>query len=207
MNDMAYLQQISAENRSAPAGNALSDLFSGKTFKILSVLVVVTLVVILALSVISAAMPKPTTVDSDLSRIYLRSESLLETIKTYNSSVKSSELRAAGASLSAVLTDLSSNSAATLESAYGLKTSDLKLSSADSALLSKTSDALASAKLNGLLDRSYASELSYQISHLLLLEDSALSKTSDSAVSDYLASSKSSLENLNLVFSNFSETK
>lgn len=207
MNDMAYLQQISAENRSAPASNALSDLFSGKTFKILSVLVVVTLVVILALSVISAAMPKPATVDSDLSRIYLRSESLLETIKTYNSSVKSSELRAAGASLSAVLTDLSSSSAATLESAYGLKTSDLKLSSADSALLSKTSDALASAKLNGLLDRSYASELSYQISHLLLLEDSALSKTSDSAVSDYLASSKSSLENLNLVFSNFSETK
>ena len=204
---MAYLQQISAENRPASSGNSLGDLFSGKAFKIAGIFTVVALVIIIALSIISAAMPKPVTAESDLSRIYLRSNTLLDTIKTYNSSVKSSELRAAGASLSAVLTDLSSSTSSTLETSYDIKASDLSLPSVDAVALEKSATALSSAKLNGILDRSYASELSYQISYLILLEDSALSKSLDSTAADYLSTSRSSLITLQASFSNFSETK
>ena len=206
MNDMAYLQQISAEARPAPASNSLGDLFSSKAFKLVGIFAIVTLVIVLALSIISAAMPKPATAEDDLSRIYLRTNSLLETLKTYNSSVKSSELRAAGASLSAVLTDLSSSSASSLESLYGTETKSLALTSADATSLEKTSNTLAAAKLNGLLDRYYASELSYQISYLILLEDSALSKLPASAA-DHLSTSRSSLTTLQTTFQNFSETK
>ena len=72
MNDMAYLQQISAEARPAPASNSLGDLFSSKAFKLVGIFAIVTLVIVLALSIISAAMPKPATAEDDLSRIYLR---------------------------------------------------------------------------------------------------------------------------------------
>ena len=185
MNDMAYLQQISAQNRPAPS-SPFSSLFEDRRFRIAGIFAVIAIIIVIALSVITAAMPKPATADAELSRLYLRSNSLLETVKTYNSSVKSSELRAAGASLTAVLTDLNSSTATSLE---------------------KSSAALASAKLNGLLDRSYASELSYQISYLILLEDSALSKTSNAAISDYLTTSRASLVTLNATFSNFSETR
>ncbi|MBQ8996810.1 hypothetical protein IJ095_02170 [Candidatus Saccharibacteria bacterium] len=204
MNDMAYLQQISAGTNPSPAS---SSLFSGRAFRLLGIFAAAALVIILALALLSAATPKESSLDVELSRINLRASSLNELISSYNSSVKSSSLRASGASLSVLLTELASSSSSSLETLYGISASDLSLSSDDAALLDKSSSALESARLNGILDRAYASELSYQISHLLILEELALSKSSNSAVSDYLSSSYSSLTTLQSSFSNFSETK
>jgi len=204
MNDMAYLQQISAGTNPSPAS---SSLFSGRAFRLLGIFATAALVIILALALLSAATPKESSLDVELSRINLRASSLNELISSYNSSVKSSSLRASGASLSVLLTELASSSSSSLETLYGISASDLSLSSDDAALLDKSSSALESARLNGILDRAYASELSYQISHLLILEELALSKSSNSAVSDYLSSSYSSLTTLQSSFSNFSETK
>ena len=204
MNDMAYLQQISAGTNPSPAS---SSLFSGRAFRLLGLFAAAALVIILALALLSAATPKESSLDVELSRINLRASSLNELISSYNSSVKSSSLRASGASLSVLLTELASSSSSSLETLYGISASDLSLSSDDAALLDKSSSALESARLNGILDRAYASELSYQISHLLILEELALSKSSNSAVSDYLSSSYSSLTTLQSSFSNFSETK
>ena len=207
MNDMAYLQQISATNRPTPASGSLAALFHDKMFRLVGILVVVALLILGALAIISASMPQPTTAADELSRIYLRSVTLSETVKSYNSSVKSSELRADGASLSAVLADLSSNSATILSSAYQLETKSLSSPQQDTESLAKTADTLSQAKLNGLLDRYYASELSYQISYLILLEDSALTKTDDTAIRDYLTTSRSSLQTLQASFAKFSEAK
>ena len=204
MNDMAYLQQISVGTNPSPAP---SPLFSGKAFKLLGLFAGIALFLILLLTLVSALTPKETSLDTELSRIYLRASSLNEMVTSYNSSVKSSSLRASGASLSVLLTELSTSSASSLDTLYGLKSDKLSLSAEDSALLDKSTTALESARLNGILDRAFASEMSYQISHLLILEDLALSKSSDPAVSSYLESSRSSLTTLQSSFSNFSETK
>ena len=159
----------------------------------------------LGLVLITVLTPEEVTAETELSRIYLRSDSLLGTIDSYNKYVKSSSLRAAGSSFSSVLTELRTNTETSLKESYGVTASKLNLSASDERMIDALNEKLEHARLNSLLDRHYASEMSYQISQLIVLEDAALEKTSDSSITSYLESTKSSLELLKNTFSNFSE--
>ena len=202
MNDLEYLNQISAQVPQKPAG-----FFSDKKTRTLFGILGGVLLLSIILAVVVMTLPKPSSASDELSRLYLRSDAVNKLITTYNKSVKSSSLRSHGTSLSTVLTDLKTSSSSTLKDSYGITPSSLALSAEDSALVQKSASALETARLNGILDRSYASELAYQISHLLILEDLARSKTSDAYIREYLDSSSASLQALESEFSNFSDSK
>ena len=204
MNDMAYLQSISADV--APAKPASSSLLGGLNFRKVGIFAGVALFIIILLAVLSAALPSKATLSDDLSRIYLRSDALLTSLQAYTPYVKDSTLRAHGADLSTSLTELKAASESAL-SASGAKPDASALPAEDTALIDSLNANLEKARLNGILDRHYALEFDYQIRYLLLLEDSALQKSDNSALSASLSSSYRSLETLRLTFSSFSESK
>lgn len=200
MNDLDYLNQISAP--AAPAKTPFLD----KKFKIVFVILAIVIVLFIAISSILSSLPQESTVEIELGRLYNNSSSIISTINTYNSSIKSSDLRSAGASLNTILTELTSDTENSLKTVYALTPTSFALTSEDSAALDKTNSTLESAKLNALLDDYYASEISYQISRLLIIEDLILAKTSSPTIVEPISSSYSSLEQLKNTFSGFSET-
>ena len=202
MNDLEYLNQISAKPAPAPTG------FFDKKTKLIAIIGGVVLFLAIVLMIVSGGSSKSdATESSELSRLYLRASSLEETVNNNLKSLKSSSLRSSAASLSALLTEAKSSSSTVLESSFGIKTSSLKPSSEDTKLIDTTNKALESARLNGILDRKFASEMHYQIELFLLIENSVLKKTSNESLSSYLTSSYESLSRLSETLYSFSESK
>ena len=202
MNDLEYLNSISPNTaQGKPAGSFPPKPVKIAFFALLGLIVVS----VLALLLITLFTPAEVNPSADLASVYLRASSLEETVSTYNSKVKSPSLRAAGTTLNTILTDLKSRSSETLTKTYGVKLKSLAPSASEKSSFDATSKKLETARLNGILDRTYASEISYQISHLLLAEETALPNISDKSTIEYLSSSYTSLANLLETFSSFSE--
>ena len=202
MNDFDYLNEISAKT---PVEKPAAPLFDKKLKILLFTLIGVVVVVVATLLLVVALTPAETNPVSELSELNLRSTSLQKTLSTYNSKVKSSKIRSAGTTLSTSLLALETSTQSTIKDSYGIESSSLSLSASSQSLLDSTTKNLESARLNGLLDRYFAKEMAYQIAHLLLLEETALSKTSDPAVKEYLESSHDSLSHSYETFSSFVE--
>lgn len=202
MNDLEYLNSISA---STIPPKPTAPLFN-KTVKIIfGAFIGIIFIAIAALLLIPILTPEEVNPSADLSSVYFRASSLEKIVSSYNSKVSSASLRAAGTSLDAVLTDLSSRSSQTLTEKYHINPQKLSVSTSEQNSFETTTSKLETARLNGLLERSYASEVSYQISRLLIVEKSVLGKNPDTATQEYITSSYDSLSHLYDSFSNFSE--
>jgi len=195
MNSLEYLNQISVPLKSSATAPSLLDKINKKVALIvLGVLgaLIFGLVIFSILKSRSLEIPEL----APLNSLYLRIDSLSKTIETYNPKVKSPSLRSTGQSLSIILAKNRSELSSLLASDYGEEAATL---TADNSLLDEIKEyetSLEKARLNGILDRNYASELAYQISVLLIYETSAASKTSNSSVDSFVKSSTSSLETL-----------
>ena len=199
MNDLEYLNQISAgvNRQQKPVG-----FFDKKMKIIFGVFAAVLLLFIVLIAANGSSQTPEVTAASELNRLYSRSNELIKTISDYNGSVRSSSLRSTGTSLSTLLTEVSSTSASYLGEA---KTDELTPDDAQN--LADLTASLESARLNGILDRHYASEMYFQIRYLLIIEDSVRSRTGDANLKSYLNSSYASLSHLGETFNNFSESK
>ncbi len=199
MNDLEYLNQISAgvNRQQKPVG-----FFDKKMKIIFGVFAGVLLLFIVLIAANGSSQTPEVTATSELNRLYSRSNELIKTISDYNGSVRSSSLRSTGASLSTLLTEVSSTSASYL----GDTKSD-ELTADDAQNLTDLVASLENARLNGILDRHYASEMYYQIRYLLIIEDSVRNRTADANLKSYLDSSYTSLSHLGETFNNFSESK
>ncbi|MBQ1528579.1 hypothetical protein IIZ77_02960 [Candidatus Saccharibacteria bacterium] len=199
MNDLEYLNQISAGVNQQPKPTGFFD----KKMKIVfGILAGVLILFIILLAAGGSSKAPEVTATSELNRLYTRSNELIKTVSTYNGSVRSSSLRSTGTSLSTLLTELSSTSASYL--------GDAKVDDADpddAQNLTELNNTLEKARLNGILDRNYAHEMDYQIRYLLIIEDSVREKTTDANLKSYLTSSAESLSRLGDTFNNFSESK
>ncbi|MBR3233196.1 hypothetical protein IKF74_02885 [Candidatus Saccharibacteria bacterium] len=199
MNDLEYLNQISAGVNQQPKPTGFFD----KKMKIVVGVFAGVLLLFIVLLIAGGSSKTPEiTATSELNRLYTRSNELIKTVSAYNGSVRSSSLRSTGTSLSTLLTELSSTSASYLGDA---KTDELDPDDAKN--LAEFSYTLEKARLNGILDRSYAHEMDYQIRYLLIIEDSVREKTTDANLKSYLTSSAESLSRLGDTFNNFSESK
>ncbi len=202
MNDLEYLNQISAGvNQPAKTG-----LFDKKMKIVLAALVGVVLLLVILLSVAGGSSKPDVTLASELSRLYTRTNELNKTITTYNPSVHHSTLRSNGASLSTLLVEISSTSSSYLTHDLAIELSAIAAPESDNTIISNLNASLENARLNGVLDRKYASEMYYQIIYLLNIEDSVDKRTSDSSLKSFLESSKNSLLLLEDAFHNFSES-
>lgn len=201
MNDLEYLNQISV--KPAPAK---PTLFDKKTKLTLIISAIALFFAIIIIAVAGSSQSSEPTAISELSRLQQRSSALEQALTTYTPSVKSSALRSSAASLSTILAELKSTTSAHF-TATGATLEDYPLTATDSSQIAAMNTSLEKARLNGILDRTFAHELDYQIRYLIIIEDSTLAKSSDTSLNTFLKSSKSSLEHLRDTFASFSESK
>lgn len=172
MNNLEYLNHISQSNRPVKPVKKQSSLPIGKIIKLLLGGFVVTMVLIAVGVLINTGDKRAV----DLTRqLYSRVNSVNSTINQYNKLLKSSQLRSIGYSLSGTLTGTSSQLSAYLtsqnsnskESAFALSSQAAAEEAAMFESANSVNAQLNNAKLNGLLDRNYASQLHLQISLMM----------------------------------------
>ena len=203
MDSEAYLNRISASNRKS---KNVGGIFSSIWVKIL---ITVTAVVLLII-VFSNLMTPSEGVKDKLQALKLHTSSLTKTINTYQSRVKSSVLRSSTASLNSILVNTTSNLTNYIADKY--KTKDDKSVSAsikkkEEKLTTARDNELFEARINGLLDRTFASKMAYEITVLTTREKEILKLTKNDDLKNILNDSLNSLDNLYNSFNNYSEAR
>ena len=203
MDSEAYLNRISASNRKS---KNVGGIFSSIWVKIL---IAVTAVVLLII-VFSNLMTPSEGVKDKLQALKLHTSSLTKTINTYQSRVKSSVLRSSTASLNSILVNTTSSLTNYIADKY--KTKDDKSVSAsikkkEEKLTTARDNELFEARINGLLDRTFASKMAYEITVLTTREKEILKLTKNDDLKNILNDSLNSLDNLYNSFNNYSEAR
>lgn len=203
MDSEAYLNRISASNRKS---KNVGGIFSSIWVKIL---IAVTAVVLLII-IFSNLMTPSEGVKDKLQALKLHTSSLTKTINTYQSRVKSSVLRSSTASLNSILVNTTSNLTNYIADKY--KTKDDKSVSAsikkkEEKLTTARDNELFEARINGLLDRTFASKMAYEITVLTTREKEILKLTKNDDLKNILNDSLNSLDNLYNSFNNYSEAR
>ncbi|MBR3248508.1 hypothetical protein IKF89_00550 [Candidatus Saccharibacteria bacterium] len=144
------------------------------------------------------------------SKLYLHLDGTAAAIQEYQNYVRSSDLRSSSASLYGVLTDTSSGLEKYLTEKYDIKKvkdTDKKLQEKATAAKDELTGELFEAKINGILDRTFAHKMAYEISIIKAEESELYNKTNSEVLKEVLNKSHESLTNLYDKFNDFSETK
>lgn len=205
MDGQEYLNQISASNRPMKPQRNVGSFFSSIYFK-LGVGAVVILIITMILGMVLGSQ---TGTEDKCIGLKLRLDKTSEVITEYQPSLKSSLLRSLSASLKGIFTNTSSQLGTYMAGAYGYEDGKAKESMIEEADLNK--DALMNdffeAKINGLLDRTYAHKMTLEIYGVMSDEAGIVNSTSDENLKSLLVGSYDSLKNLYTQFNDFSETK
>lgn len=206
MDSQDYLNQISAMARpQKPAKKGLMGVFSSKYFK--WGLVAVGLIIVMA--IFGSILGSRVTLEERLTDLKLRLDRTVEVIDEYQPSVKSSLLRSLSGSLKGITSNTSTQLTNYMTEAYNFDASKIKEAVVleSDAQRDELMNELFSAKINGLLDRTYAHKMTLEIYTTMSDEAGLINDTSDSALRELLTSSYNSLNNLYTEFNDFSETK
>ena len=203
MDNQAYLDKISAQNRPVKSGGFLqSPIF--KPLLVGAIAVVIFLIILIAKSG-----GNNNTLENRVAALNLHVDNLSSTINTYQSSVKSSILRSNSATLRSILSSTSSTLSNLSSSLKKSKESglDKNTKAKETALAKELEDDLFNAKINGLLDRTYARKMAYEISIITAREADIIKSIKSEDTKAALESSRSSLLTIYDSFNNFSEAK
>jgi len=205
MDNFAYLDQISASTNAtnssvAPGNSFFGALFGKKSTRILLLSAVVAIILCIIFAIINSIVNRET---DYVPRLSLRTTNLSSMVTEYTPTVKSSSLRAAGSSLASILDNMSSNLTTSLGEDYEVSEPVAK---EEAEVLSSLTTALYEAKINGVLDRTYARQFAYQIVNLLALIEEAKNSTDDATLKTKLTSSEESLSNIYPAFADYSDT-
>lgn len=203
MNNVDYLNQISASSKKSKS--ASDSLLSSKPL-IISLIAATVLAIFL---IIFGIVRDNTTSDTKLlTQLGLRLNNFSTSVSNYNPYVKSSSLRSSGASLSSALEATTLNLKPILEEEkINLDKADKKLLDSETSHAEALNNSLEAGKLNGILDRTYASEMALQISLLISLESELYNHTKDDSLKSILSNSFENLKTLYPNFNDFSDTK
>ncbi len=209
MDSQDYLNQIAASARpKAPPKKGVGGILSSKYFK--WGMIALGAFVLIAIVGGVLMMNRGTTTEEKCVNLKLRLDQTNVVISEYQQYVKSSSLRSLSVSLKGIFTSTSSKLASFMTSAYGLEERNIDKAAEEEAKL--TADGLSSelfaAKINGLLDRTFAHKMSLEIYSVMGEEMTIYNSTSDTetALREILSSSYDSLNNLYTQFNDFSET-
>lgn len=202
MDNLSYLNQISASAAPPSTKKSTSPLpfLQQKGFRIFIIIAGAIIVLSIIFGIISSIFNRET---DYVPRLQLRTTNLYSTITDYSSQIKSSSLRAANSSLATIIGNMSDTLSTYIDPKYEIPP---KVEEEEEAISSELSAALFEAKINGLLDRTYARQLAYSISIILSLEEEALSHTSDQSIKAYLTTSAENLNKILPAFSEYSDT-
>lgn len=199
MNNLEYLNQISAENRPQKTS---SSLFQSKKLRFTLIGLTFISLLLLASSFFSDIGKE----SKELAiRSQLRSSNLIATINLYNRQVKSSALRAIGLSLSSTLNETTLKLDEELKSKLNYKKPPEKLQSEEQTSHNTLNLTLKNAELNGYLDRVYVRELTLQVALLIALNSEVIHKPAHKNFKSILEKSNQNLNQLHQELSNFSD--
>ena len=191
MDNLEYLNHIAQSNRPTRAARA-----SASTSLIIKILLA-GLVLFFILLAIGSTLGNRTAKVSDLTKqLYVRTENLNSTLTTYNPHLKSSQLRAIGLSLSGTLTAASSQLSTYLNSVSSSKNAlvpNAEIAASEADVANALDQALENAKLNGILDRTYATQIQLQVSLILSMISQLSARADDEELSTILVNYLSSL--------------
>lgn len=204
MDSEAYLNRISASNRRRKVGG--NSFLNSIWFKVI-------IGVVLGVSIFmifSSILGSGESVKDKLTALKLHTTNLSKTISTYQPRVKSSSLRSNTASLNGVLTNATNGITNYMTEKY--KTKDDKnisktLKKKEEDLTKKLEDELFNARINGLLDRTFASKMAYEITVISTRSKEILKLTKNDDLKNILNTSLNSLDNLYNSFNNYSEAR
>lgn len=205
MDNLEYLQQIAKANRPLPPAQPVKSQTST-----LIKIIVGGIVAFIAVVILGIALGNMGAKTGDLAKqIYVRANNLNTTVTTYNKSLKSSRLRSISTSLSGTLINTTGQLSTYLGS---LKEGDKNaLIPSESVLNSETelanalNTSLNNAKLNGILDRTYAHQISLQVSLLLSLEAQLIARQPDQPLLSIIEQSYSSLSTIQTSLEEYSD--
>jgi hypothetical protein len=163
--------------------------------KLLGVGIILTILIIALGSMFGAKQAKGKELAESL---YLRMGNLSQTIQDYNTYVKSTELRSMAIVLQSELDGTAPKLSSVLSSDFGFdpKKPIAKVVNSEKDHKEYLNSVLLDARLNGILDRTYANLLTAEVGDLIFLESDLYSKTSSSAMKELLDKSSANLENL-----------
>ena len=163
MDRQEYLNQISnVDNTNVPAKSPKSGIFASKFFWV-GIIGVVGFIIIMVIGL--ALGNKGGGPKEELYALLRRMTNTSKIANDYRSDLKSSDLRANGASLVSVLSTTKSKLSDYVNTKYKIKEKDLpkKLLTTEDTARDGLSDALFNAKINGLLDSTYATKMAEEI--------------------------------------------
>ena len=138
-------------------------------------------------------------------RLRLRLENTADVISDYQDDIRSPALRAHGASLKSVLSSTDNEVNEYLAEKYDFKSGKEDKKLKDEAAQNKEAleNALFDGKINGVLDRIFVSEMSYEIS-LLIADETSIYNSADNSLKVIMKTSLDSLRKLSETFESYS---
>ncbi len=210
MDSQDYLDQISREARpKAPGKKGVMGILTSKYVKWGAIALALLIVIIMFGSMLGGR----ESVQSKCTSLKLRLDKTNEVITEYQQYLKSSSLRSLSASLKGIFTNTSTQLGNFMTSAYGEGAGDVEKDEKKLAEAQLNADELENelfnAKINGLLDRTFAHKMTLEIYGVMGEEmDIYNAASSEQAeLKTLLESSHTSLNNLYTLFNDFSETK
>ena len=198
MNNLEYLNQISKTSRPVKTGG------NAQGFGTITKIAIAGVAVFIILLIVGMLIGKKADNTSTLGpQIYLRSTNLASTINTYNRSLRSSKLRSIGLTLSSTLTAAINQLDPTFRSSA---TKDKNLSTSETEYITELNDTLNNAKLNGMLDRTYANQMQLQTALLLSMLEQAINHTTDENLKTIYLQYQSNLATTNTDLVNYSSS-
>lgn len=196
MNNLEYLNQISKTSRPVKTGAKAQGF--GTIIKI----AIAGVAIFVILLIVGAIIGKKSNPTANLGpQIYLRTSNLEKTVTTYNRSLRSSKLRSIGLTLSSTLTAAINQMDPTFKNSAS---SNKELSTSESEYTTSLESTLTDAKLNGMLDRTYANQMLLQTSLLLSMLEQAINHTSDENLKNIYSQYQSNLATSNSDLANYS---
>ena len=204
MNNKEYLEQISANVRPEKKSTG-NTIFSSMIFKVVAGGVLAFILIAIFGAILSGGR---VSVKDEVLDLQLYLDTTSEAISSYQSELKSSNLRASSASLNSVLSNTSRELADYIETTYGRDAKATTKMKDDEKLHADGLDAdLFEAKINGILDRIYAHKMAYEISMIMSKESDLYDRVTKAEFREFIESSYNSLDTLYNEFNEFSETK
>lgn len=203
MDNFEYLNQISQSNRPVKRKISTKGPKTGLIIK-LSAAGVLLFFLLMALGSMLGNLNNKS---NDLTKqLYTRTTNLNTVLNTYNRDLKSSQLRAIGVSLSAILTNASNQLSGYLTINSKDKNAlilDEKTAASETQLVEDLNASLNNAKLNGVLDRYYDNQIGLQVSLLMAQTSQLLARTKDTNLVAILTNLHTSLETIHQSIENY----
>ena len=201
MDNLEYLNHIAQSNR--PVKRT-----SGAPISLIIKILLGGLVLFVLILRFGSMLGGKSTKSSDLvKQLYVRTTNLDSTINSYNKSLKSSKLRAIGISLSGILTSASSQLSAYISSTDSSKNAlqpNEQITAEEAENINALNLSLENAKLNGILDRTYVTQIHLQVSLLLSMVSQLSSRNDNETLNAILESYISNLAVIEQSFQDYS---